>query len=154
MTAGRPTRYKQEYAVEAYKLCLLGATDAQMADFFGISESTLNLWKKKHLKFSESLKDGKERADANVAKSLYNRAIGYSHPEEKIFQNEGNIIRADTIKHYPPDTAAAFIWLKNRAGWKDKTEVTGTVEHKHTIEKNDLTERLELLASSRKTLAN
>lgn len=29
-------------------------------------------------------------------------------------------------KHYPPDTAAAFIWLKNRAGWRDKQDIEHT----------------------------
>jgi hypothetical protein len=32
-------------------------------------------------------------------------------------------------KYYPPDTAAAFIWLKNRRGWKDKQEL----DHKTPI---------------------
>lgn len=31
---GRPTKYKEEYTDQAYKLCLLGATDKEMADFF------------------------------------------------------------------------------------------------------------------------
>ena len=31
---GRPTKYKPEYSAQAQKLCLLGATDAEMADFF------------------------------------------------------------------------------------------------------------------------
>ena len=33
MTKGRPSSYRQEYAEQAYKLCLLGVTDADMADF-------------------------------------------------------------------------------------------------------------------------
>ena len=43
--SGRPTKYKDEYCEQAYKLCLLGATDKEMADFFQVSLSTLNLWK-------------------------------------------------------------------------------------------------------------
>jgi len=30
---GRPTNYHPEYAEQAYKLCLLGATDEQLGDF-------------------------------------------------------------------------------------------------------------------------
>lgn len=37
---GRPTRYKAEYAQQAYKLCLLGATDKELADFFHVSGQT------------------------------------------------------------------------------------------------------------------
>ena len=31
---GAPTLYKQEYDKQAYKLCLLGATDKDLGDFF------------------------------------------------------------------------------------------------------------------------
>ncbi|MFD0965280.1 hypothetical protein ACFQ02_00145 [Seminibacterium arietis] len=31
---GRPTKYKAEYAIQVEKLCLLGAIDKDIADFF------------------------------------------------------------------------------------------------------------------------
>ena len=127
--AGRPTRYNKEYNEQAYKLCLLGATDKQLADFFGVRESTINTWKLRHSAFLESLKKGKIVADAEVAHKLFHRATGYEHPEDKIFCNaDGEVTRVSTTKHYPPDTGAAFIWLKNRAGWRDKQE------HEHSGE--------------------
>src|SRR5690606_9591061 len=86
---GRPTDYRPEYCELARNYCLLGAKDTELAVFFGVSESTLNLWKKEHPEFSESIKEGKEEADARVAQSLYHRATGYSHPEEKIFNHNG-----------------------------------------------------------------
>ncbi|SDY78195.1 hypothetical protein [Nitrosomonas sp. Nm33] len=39
---GRPTSYRPEYAEQAYKLCLLGATDKQLAEFFNVVESTIS----------------------------------------------------------------------------------------------------------------
>lgn len=33
---GRPTVYKKEYSDQAYMYCLLGATDAQLTDFFEV----------------------------------------------------------------------------------------------------------------------
>jgi hypothetical protein len=75
-----PARVREQ----AYKLCLLGATDAKLADFFGIAESTVNLWKKAHLSFSESITRGKDRADAEIAEALFHRAKGYSHAEDDI----------------------------------------------------------------------
>ena len=131
---GRPTRYKAEYNEQAYKLCLLGATDEEMADFFGVSEVTINTWKKNKKGFLESLKKGKRNADANVAESLYKRACGYEHPDVHISSYEGDITVTDITKHYPPDTAACFIWLKNRAGWRDKQET----EHAVSKETADL----------------
>lgn len=125
MGAGRPTSYKKEYANQAFKLCLLGATDKEMADIFGVSEQTFNAWKKAHPEFLESLKKGKEEADANVANRLYQRALGYEHKEDQIFQYQGKPVVVPTIKHYPPDPTAAIFWLKNRQRrkWSDKQEI-------------------------------
>jgi transcriptional regulator with XRE-family HTH domain len=122
---GRPTAYKEEYNEQARKLCLLGFTDKQLADFFDVTEQTINNWKKDYPEFFESLKKGKDIADANVAYSFYQRAIGYEHPEDKIFNNNGKEMIVKTIKHYPPDTAAALSWLKNRQAekWRDKQEI-------------------------------
>lgn len=130
---GQPTAYRSEYAQQAYKLCLLGATDKDLASFFSVSEATINNWKQAHHDFLESLKGGKEQADANVAKSLYRRALGYSHDAVKILavangNNMGSSVeQVPYIERYPPDTTAAIFWLKNRRPdvWRDKHEVTG-----------------------------
>lgn len=125
MPGGRPSKYKDEYAEQAYKLCLLGATDKDMADFFDVSEQTLNAWKTAHSEFLESLKRGKEIADATVAQKLYHRAIGYEHPEIITATFQGQITDTMTVtKHYAPDPTAAIFWLKNRqpAKWRDKQE--------------------------------
>ena len=120
---GRPTDYKKIYNEQARKLCLLGSTDKSLADFFNVSEATINNWKIEHPKFLESIREGKEVADANVANALYNRAIGFSHPDTHISNYQGEITQTPVIKHYPADTGAAFIWLKNRSTWRDKQEV-------------------------------
>ena len=122
---GQPTKYKVSYNEDVYKLCLLNSTDKQIADILNISEATLNNWKQEHPKFLESIKEGKEKADSTIAESLYNRAKGYSHEDTHISNYKGEITTTEITKHYPPDTAAAFIWLKNRRPekWRDKTEV-------------------------------
>ena len=124
MALGRPTLYKEEFNEQAEKLCKLGATDAELADFFDIAESTLNLWKVEHPDFMESIKKGKFIADAEVADKLFKRATGYSHDDVDIKMYEGEIIKTPLVKHYPPDTAAAIFWLKNRQKkkWRDKIE--------------------------------
>lgn len=121
--------------MQAEKLCKLGATDAELADFFEVVESTINLWKLEHPKFSESIKRGKLQADAEIASSLFHRAKGYSHKAVKIFpmggekeDEEGNKVKGPLlvpyVEHYPPDTTAAIFWLKNRQPkkWRDKME--------------------------------
>ena len=81
---GRPSLYKEEYNDQAYKLCLLGATDKELADFFDVVEDTINKWKKRYENFSVSIKRGKTIADSNVADKLYQRALGYSHPDVEL----------------------------------------------------------------------
>ena len=122
----RPTKYKKEFAEQAYKLCLLGATDAELADFFGVQEKTVNNWKKAHKEFLQSIKRGKDIADADVAERLYMRAMGYMAKDTKFATHEGLITdEREHSKEYPPDTTAAIFWLKNRqsAKWRDKQEV-------------------------------
>lgn len=140
---GRPTDYRPEYAEQARKLALLGATDIELADFFEVAVSTISRWKVMHEEFSEALKVGKEAADERVAQSLYHRALGYSHPEVDIRVVEGQIVQTPLIKHYPPDTTAAIFWLKNRRKeeWRDK------IEHDHGVqEDNPLLSLMQQLA--------
>ncbi|QBY43987.1 helix-turn-helix domain-containing protein [Arsenophonus nasoniae] len=118
------TLYKEEYAEQARKLCLLGATDEELAKFFNIAESTLYNWKNEFPEFKESIKSGKDVADAEVANSLYNRAMGINYTERKV-KNEGDKeIKEITEKFIPPDPTAIIFWLKNRQRdkWGDKKE--------------------------------
>lgn len=122
---GRPTLYRAEYCELATNYCLLGATDVQLAGYFGVNVSTLDLWKQAHPEFIEAIEAGRDKADALIAKALYHRAKGYSHTEDDIRVVAGSIEITPTVKHYPPDTAAASLWLRNRQSgrWKDKVEV-------------------------------
>ena len=123
---GRPTKYDPNYNNQAYKLCLLGATDKDLADFFEATEPTVNNWKKEYPDFLQALKDGKEVADAVIATKLFHRAKGYEHVETITASFQGKITdQRDIIKHYPPDTTACIFWLKNRKPewWRDKQDV-------------------------------
>jgi hypothetical protein len=57
----------------------------------------------------------------------------------------GEIVMTPTVKRYPPDTAAAIFWLKNRqrAKWRDK------IEHDHGVQPdNPIVSLLEGIAGS------
>lgn len=94
---GRPTLYLAEYDEQARKLCLLGATDEEMATFFDVTEATIQNWKRAHPSFFASIKAGREVADMNVVETLYNKAIN-------------------------GDTTAQIFWMKNRRSknWRDR----------------------------------
>lgn len=130
---GRPSNYDPElHPLLAWGLAIDGKTDKEIAEGLGISERTLNAWKKEHEEFSQSLKDGKRPADARVEKSLYQRAVGYTQKEKKVIQTidkNGNPkpARIEIIeKPIPPDVTAQIYWLKNRRPdkYRDKQEVT------------------------------
>lgn len=124
---GRPSKYQPTMCAQAQLATGRGFTDKDLAKLFGVSVQTINTWKHDYPEFLESLQKGKEICDDAVEKSLYQRATGYSHPDVHVSQYEGKAVITPIIKHYPPDTAAAFIWLKNRRPlkWRDRVEFTG-----------------------------
>lgn len=126
---GRKTIYQKEYAEQAFKYALLGADDEQIAELLEVSVTTINRWKLAHKEFKKALYDGKIKADAEIAHSLYQRAKGYSHKDTDIRVVDGVIVQTEITKIYPPDTAAAKVWLHNRQAkiWKDKQIVEGTI---------------------------
>lgn len=126
---GRPSSYKPEYAKQAEKLAMLGATDQEIADFFEVDVRTVHRWKHEHDEFCHSLKAGKDVVDDRVERSLYQKAIGYEQDEVKIFMPSGaeNPVYAPYRAKIAPDTTAAIFWLKNRRSeqWRD-TKLIGS----------------------------
>jgi hypothetical protein len=129
---GRPTAYKEEYNEQVYKLCLLGATDKEIGDFFGVTEQTINNWKITQPAFFESIKRGKVIADAEISESLYNRAKGFSKVRKVVKNVDGTPEQMEHEEYFPPDPTSMIYWLKNRRGrvdeaagaqkWADKHE--------------------------------
>ena len=123
---GRPSKYKPEFCEQAAKLCKLGATDRELADFFEVREQTITNWKTQYPEFLGSLKRAKQESDDRVEQSLYRRALGYSHDAVKILlTKDGDVYREEYVEHYPPDTVACIFWLKNRRPdqWRDKFDI-------------------------------
>lgn len=133
---GRHSLYRDDYADQAFKLCLLGAIDEELADFFGVSVATIYNWKKEHPAFLEATIAGKLKADAEVAHSLYRSATGHEMTAEKVVKTAEGQFEAIRYKTYvPADPNAAYKWLLNRRrqDWKDKQTVehTGKIAHDH-----------------------
>lgn len=122
---GRPSLYKPEYADQARKLALLGLTDKQVADFFGVNPDTIYEWDRKHPEFAEIRARGKVAADGEMVASLWKRGIGFSHEDVHVTSYEGEVTLTPVMKHYPPDFQSISLWLRNRQPdlWKEKVEV-------------------------------
>lgn len=122
-----PVPYDPVVLEQTRKLCELGATDIELADFFRIGIDTVYRWKIEFAEFSDATKAGKAAADDRVVRSLYHRAVGYTFEAVKIFMPAGAKapVYARYREHVPPDTAAAKHWLSNRRPleWREKQDI-------------------------------
>lgn len=143
----------EKYQKQVFRLALLGATQKQIAEFFEVPTVTLEYWLKKYPDFYNSWKKGMMEADANVAHSMYRRAIGYKHKDQVILTNRVTLYDEETgkpiksyneplivpvTKCYPPDGYACDKWLKTRQKelWKEQSanvNLNVQAEINHTI---------------------
>lgn len=133
---GRPSAYKSELHDDwAWSLAIDGKTDKEIAQEFGVSEVTLNAWKKQFPSFLKSIRNGKETADAAVKKGLYKRAVGCKVTTTRKRTktcDDGSIeeIEETQTTELPPDVKAQSIWLMNRQpdNWKNRREEKTEIE--------------------------
>ena len=98
----------------ARKLCEIGATNAELADFFNVPISKILMWQSNYSEFSEACKVGNDQANARVERSLYERAVGTSREVEKVLQGKGNPLIVRYREQVSPDPKADLLWLINR----------------------------------------
>ena len=115
-------KFKPQYPYQVYKLCLLGARDRDIADFFKVHRDTIFNWVTLYPEFAEARKRGKLAADAEVAHSLFTSAMGATLNKQKVLSS-GDII--DYQERLPPDVRAAEYWLKcrSRDKWNQKNQI-------------------------------
>ena len=94
---GRPPVVFDEAQTAQVEALAAVLSKGQMADYFGISETTLRQIEERQPEVFEAYKRGKAKAIGNVAKNLIQQA------------QTGNI-------------AAAIFYLKTQAGWKESKE--------------------------------
>lgn len=122
----RPTKYDKRFVQQVYELSLLGLTEEEKAKVFGVTLTTLKTWRKLYPEYEDANKRGGVVADAKVATGLYQRAIGYEHPETLVHVYLGKAIKTRVTKRYAPDVQAAAQWLHNRqaARWRKEPDPT------------------------------
>lgn len=123
--------YNEDKVKEAYELsAMFGATEKQLATYWGVSLPTIALWKNTHEDFALALTQGKLKADIEVAKALYRNAVGFEYEEEVAFNNKGTIIKTMLKKQRLPDAWSEVKWLSLRQKelWSEsqRLEVTNT----------------------------
>lgn len=133
-TAGRPSKFNDTIRDKIIQLAESGKTNEQIAEIIGVHVRTLENWQGKHPQLLWAIRESKQMADELVEASLFSRAVGYTHSEEKAFCSEGVVITHDTQKHYPPDVQAAMFWLKNRQPDKWREKQPGEDDKKITLD--------------------
>lgn len=120
---GRPTEYSPTMC-EVVDALEHASSTLTVAHVLGVSRKTVYLWMERYPAFLQSVKEAMERSIDRVEVALFERAIGYEHPEEKIFQYEGEPVKVPTTKRFAPSDLACMFLLKNRRPehWRDKIE--------------------------------
>lgn len=130
MPAGRPSKYKPEFADIAYATMAEGFSKTATAGRLGICRDTLYQWCDDYPEFSDAIKRG-EMARTLVLERMLLKAPDGPTVTSRIF----------ALKNAAPDE------------WKDVQERknTGTIEHKHTVADDvaDFTSRISGLAARR-----
>ena len=104
-----------------YDLAKIGLSEEQIAVSLGISVSTIGRRKREDERFSSTLKAGKQAGVSAVTNALFEGATGDK-----------------------PNTSAQIFFLKNRGGWRDKTEVDANINADVTVT-HDIDEALQAL---------
>lgn len=106
-------------------------TVQELVEATGLSDKTVKAHLRR-LKLGDGSPNPFQALTPNVILKLYERAVGYSHPAEKILtvagpKGEGSAVeRHEYTEHYPPDVAAAKLFVQLVEGFKEKSET----EHK------------------------
>ncbi len=136
---GRPSNYPALDHEMVLRFAQQGLTNEQIYGLLGIGKTAFYDYLKEYPEFANALKAGQSNGIEFAKRTLFQRATGYSHPEEKIFCHDGQIVRTQTIKHYAPDTTALIFYLINKAGgeYKDTRHIQASggvdLNHKGTI---------------------
>ena len=68
--AGRPSLYKSDYAEHVHGYCLLGATNGEIAGYFGVAPRTVDDWPRAHPAFAQAVHSRRDVADAAIARPV------------------------------------------------------------------------------------
>ena len=105
---GRPTKYKPEYCALVIEEMKQGASIEELPLVLDVVCSTIYQWQEQFPEFSEAIKRGVSFSQAWWMKK------GRTNLENKEFS-----------------ATLFYMNMKNRFGWRDKTETTGSMTIKH-----------------------
>jgi len=142
--------YKPEFPEQARKIRqILGATDAELGQFFGVTDKTIGHWKVRYPEFAAALKLSRAESTKIVESRLWARATGYSHQTQKVVPSKDGPVVVDYVEHLPPETVACIFWLKNRdpENWRDVWRISGDKDNpirvEHSLRRDQMAQMIE-----------
>lgn len=117
-----------------------GLTMKQIAHNLNISVSTLYKYKRENVKFSDTVKKGRETAVKTLENAMFQSATGYNYyktvpvktkhveynPETgKKLREWEEVVEVETVEHVPANATAGIFLLKN---WAKYSNEPATVE--------------------------
>ena len=117
MEKNRRTKFNEETMPEMARVWRReGATLGQIAERFGVDNSTLWRWTERYPVLREALLEGIKEATLRVENSLLKRAEGYFYDEETKAMEDGQpVVKKIVTRYEKPDVNAQKFWLINRA---------------------------------------
>lgn len=82
---GRPTKYDDRHADEAFKFAAVGLSQRDMAFIWNVDEDTITNWKERIPAFSEALKRGDSYKRYSLLQSMMRNAVVVLNPTAQIF---------------------------------------------------------------------
>ena len=122
---GRPPKYRPEHAIAAGIMLRRGATISELAQAFGVANSTIHFWQTQHQEFLEQFLELSEATIARTERSLADRANGYTYDAVKVFNHKGVALVVPVKEHVPPDISAIkhLLAVKKPTEYRIKDEV-------------------------------
>ena len=105
-------------------------------DFIGISKSAWYGWYRQSEELRKACAVSQDISNAQVEKTLLQRALGYYYYDEVYELVEGEMMLTKRYKrHVPPDTKAILSWLYNRMPnrWRSIQEPLEQTQYTETI---------------------
>jgi len=128
--------YKKLNLKQIEKLAYAGWDVKDISEFFGISvQQFTNVVMENKYGIGDAYNRGTDDSVRRAERALFEKAVGYEHPEVKVFAHKTGkaelgteeivVTKVDTIKHYSPDTPALIFYLTNkkRHEWKHRFEI-------------------------------
>src|SRR5262249_60328242 len=86
---GPKPKYDPVFAGHARRLCMMGATMQELADYFGVARCTIATWSAQYPDFGRAVAEGRLAADSVIAERLYDKAKGCEVEAERLVQIDG-----------------------------------------------------------------